>query len=315
MQGATAAMVASLQKWPRNSFAKARLRRYPSKKGLLYMAAVIDSSFKTRAKSAAILAPAVLVIIFFGGKGFALMMAAAAAIGGYEWAKMVLTNDKPHPAIVPMASAVTGLGAITAAMVDNPIIPLVFLLALCFMVFAFNFSQGGPRIRLTLFGILYVGFSCAIMIWLRNGTADGLFNLLTLLFIIWASDIFAYLTGKSLGGPKLAPAISPKKTWSGFIGSSVGAGLVAAGMACPWMVAHTGVTTLGGMGSLGYFVMGFVLAMFGQAGDLFISIFKRHYGIKDTGTIIPGHGGILDRIDALLLVAILFGAMAHLLGA
>ena len=148
-----------------------------------------------------------------------------------------------------------------------------------------------------------------MMIWLRNGTAYGFYNMLTLLLLVWSSDSFAYFTGRAIGGPKLAPKISPKKTWAGFWGSSVGAGVVLAGLACPWVLAQFDIETIGHLSWAGYAALGFVLAMAGQAGDLFISIFKRHYGVKDTGSLIPGHGGILDRIDALLLVALLFGAI------
>lgn len=165
------------------------------------------------------------------------------------------------------------------------------------------------RVPFTLFGLAYIGFSCGAMIWLRGDTAQGLHNMLTLLCIVWASDISAYFSGRAIGGPKLAPAISPKKTWAGFVGSSVGAGLVAAGLASAAVTGWLGAATVGGLSPAAYGAIGFILAMFGQAGDLFISIFKRRYGVKDTGTIMPGHGGVLDRIDALMLVALIFAGI------
>jgi phosphatidate cytidylyltransferase len=163
------------------------------------------------------------------------------------------------------------------------------------------------HIPLMALGICYIGLSTGIMTWLRTGTAHGLYNMLTLLLIVWASDISAYFTGRAIGGPKLAPKISPKKTWAGFIGSSVGAGLVAGLLASPIVLEQFGVETIGQLSVPSYALMGFILAMVGQAGDLSISLLKRRYGVKDTGTLIPGHGGVLDRIDALLLVALAFG--------
>lgn len=220
-----------------------------------------DSSLKTRARSALIFGALVLGLLYLGGIPFALLMAAAAAIGIYEWERMVRREKRKW------------------------------------------------RVPLVLFGLGYIGLSCGIMIWLRNGTDYGLYNMLTLLCIVWASDIAAYFTGRAIGGPKLAPKISPKKTWAGFIGSSVGAGLAAAALACPATLAKFNVTTVGDLSVAAYGAMGFILAMFGQMGDLFISVFKRHYGIKDTGNIMPGHGGVLDRIDALMLVSLIFGGI------
>jgi len=271
---------------------------------------------KERAKGALMFAPVVLLLIWWGGEPFTWMMGAAAAIGGFEWARMVLTGkDNAPKGIVYVAAGAAALPVMVSGMMYSPLISFWFLLALCFLLFAYNFSQNGPSPKLTIFGVIYISFAVSIMVWLR-GTEHGLYHFCTLLFIVWASDIAAYFTGRTFGGPKLAPVISPKKTWSGFFGSSVGAGLVAAGMASAWLTAQLDVAggTIGGMGPVGYFVMGFVLAMFGQLGDLFISIFKRHFGIKDTGALIPGHGGILDRIDALLLVALVFGSLKILAG-
>ncbi len=171
------------------------------------------------------------------------------------------------------------------------------------------FSGKKFRYPLMLFGVAYIGLATGLMIWLRN-VPGGLYHVLTLLLIVWASDISAYFSGKAIGGPKLAPMISPKKTWAGFFGSSLGSGIVAALLACFCVQETFHVSTIGNLSWQSYALMGFVLAMIGQAGDLFISMFKRHYGVKDTGTLIPGHGGILDRIDALLLVAIAFGTLA-----
>lgn len=130
-----------------------------------------------------------------------------------------------------------------------------------------------------------------------------------LLFVImiWASDIGAYVTGKLIGGPKLAVSISPNKTWAGLIGAAVFP------VICANIFLHTydyfyshqtwdGMTKI----SLAMFVIGGIIGVVGQAGDLLISCLKRHVGVKDTGTIIPGHGGLLDRVDALMLTAPVF---------
>lgn len=272
-----------------------------------------NSGLKTRARSALIMMAVFLTLLGFGGFSYAILIAAMGSVACFEWARMVAAKGENHPlSVAPMAAAVGAFGIITAGMVVNPVLSLIFTTALCFLLFAVNYVHKGKPVRPLVTGVLYIGFACSIMIWLRNDVPSGLFHTLTLLFIVWASDISAYFTGRTLGGPKLAPAISPKKTWSGFIGSSVGAGLVAGAMVCPWMVAKLDIQTVFGMGSPGYFIMGFILAMFGQAGDLLISVFKRHFDVKDTGALIPGHGGVLDRIDALILVTLIFGSLVRL---
>lgn len=275
----------------------------------------IDSSLKTRTKSALIFGPAVLIIFYIGGWAFTIMMAAGAAIATFEWARMVMIGSRPPRLLTRIAAAVTGIATLSTGLyLATPVISFAFLIVLTMLVWLYNLSRKGPAFHQILIGMLYVGFSMSVMIWLRNGTHDGLYHMLTVLFIVWASDISAYFAGKAIGGPKLAPKISPKKTWAGFFGSSVGAGIVAAAMACPHVQDYFNVHTAGHLGPLGYGVMGFILGAFGQMGDLFKSIFKRHYGIKDMGTLIPGHGGLFDRIDALLLVALIFGIVLMVAG-
>jgi phosphatidate cytidylyltransferase len=278
--------------------------------------AAAKSSLALRVKSALIFAPFVLIILAVGGGSFALMMTVAAAIGVYEWTRMVTTGQEKVPVTLNNAAAIlTGFGVIVAGMHVSPVVGIFFLLALCFLLFAYNFAQQGPSLKLVVPGLIYIGFSFQTMIWLRDGSSmQGLYQFATLLLIVWSSDSFAYFTGRAIGGPKLAPAISPNKTWSGFFGSSIGAGLVAAGLSfVPVLLDRLDMRTIGGLGWMGYFAMGFVFGAAGQAGDLLISYFKRRFGIKDTGSLIPGHGGILDRVDALLLVALLFGALAWVL--
>ncbi|HXP12806.1 MAG TPA: phosphatidate cytidylyltransferase, partial [Stellaceae bacterium] len=124
-----------------------------------------------------------------------------------------------------------------------------------------------------------------------------------LLALVWASDIAAYAVGRALGGPKLAPRLSPNKTWAGFFGGLAGAGLVGVASAS---ITHAPAALL--------LPVSLALGLAAQAGDLLESLAKRHYGVKDAGQLIPGHGGLLDRIDSLLAAALALGLLARLAG-
>jgi phosphatidate cytidylyltransferase len=144
--------------------------------------------------------------------------------------------------------------------------------------------------RLSLgWGMLYVGipsFALLVIEWAR-------FDLVFwLMLVTWATDIFAYFAGRSIGGPKLAPKISPNKTWAGLIGGMAGAALVGAGAA--WLL------------SIGepFFWLGAPMGLLAQLGDLYESRVKRKLGVKDSGALLPGHGGVLDRLDGLLPVVL-----------
>lgn len=168
--------------------------------------------------------------------------------------------------------------------------------------------------RATMFlqGVFYLGLCCAAFMCLRM-MPYGLFFTFALLICVWASDSGAYLVGKSVGGAKMAPVISPNKTWAGFVGALLFCGLALVIFALlARVVPGLSVPHFSLADYMMLFGAGLAFGAVGQAGDLFISSFKRRANVKDTGNLIPGHGGILDRIDALLLVAPIFLATRYL---
>jgi phosphatidate cytidylyltransferase len=149
-------------------------------------------------------------------------------------------------------------------------------------------------------GTLYIAMAVLAALWIRHDAKAGLLTFLWLLAVVWATDIFAFFSGRHFGGRKLAPRLSPSKTWSGLFGGVLAAGIVSAvfavwGSAEWWWLA----------------VWGAAIAVVAQIGDLAESAMKRRFGLKDSGQLIPGHGGILDRVDGLL-AALLFVAVTRL---
>lgn len=163
-------------------------------------------------------------------------------------------------------------------------------------------GEPNPRKREILaFAAPYVLICALAFVLLRE--FSGSHHTLLLILSIWASDTCAYFFGSLIGGAKLAPKISPGKTWAGFWGAMVGGGVMYS------LFALSGTTAAGFPG----FLVGAVIGGAGQAGDLFLSWVKRQAGVKDSGDLIPGHGGILDRIDSLLLASLLYLALTFLL--
>lgn len=144
-------------------------------------------------------------------------------------------------------------------------------------------------------GVVYLLIANFSFIVLRNYFDHGLVLIFGLLFCVWACDIGAYFSGKAIGGPKMAPTISPNKTWAGLIGGMFFSGLV--------LMLYSYLTKMSDAPLIVEFLTGAALGGVGQIGDLFISAMKRRVGVKDTGNLIPGHGGLLDRIDSLLLAS------------
>lgn len=150
-----------------------------------------------------------------------------------------------------------------------------------------------------VFGIVYVMLAVQGLWHVREAPGNGLLMAAWLFLIVWATDIGAYVFGKTFGGPKIAPSVSPSKTWAGLLGGCVFAGIVMIGMS----TLNTGERD----GSwLKMALLGVPLVVLAQIGDFFESWMKRRAGVKDSGTLIPGHGGVFDRVDGLIPVAIFF---------
>lgn len=245
--------------------------------------------------SAALLAPAALACIWLGADAWTALMAAAAGGLAYEWVALCGARPGRWPGlVVPCAVLLAGL----VAVLDRERWALAVLAA---GALAAGWSSGR---RAMAVGVLYVGVAGVALIWLRGDNAAGRANVLFLVFVVWASDVGAYVAGRWLGGRKLAPAISPGKTWSGAVG-----GLLAA------MLVGEIAGRLLAVGPVGRAaVVAGLLGVAAQAGDLLESAAKRHFGVKDSGRLIPGHGGLLDRLDGLLTAAPAAAALALLLG-
>jgi phosphatidate cytidylyltransferase len=165
---------------------------------------------------------------------------------------------------------------------------------------AFALATGGARARLwAAFGPVYGGLPSVALVWLRADPAQGRTIIFWLLLVVWATDIGAYAFGRLIGGPLLLPAVSPKKTWAGLIGGALCAGVSGVGVGLTLGLAHP-LVLMAGSGAM---------AVVAQAGDLAESWVKRRCGVKDSSNIIPGHGGVLDRVDGLLVVAVAVAAL------
>lgn len=250
------------------------------------------ADLRLRVISASILAPVALCCIYAGGLAWVAFAVVAALALGMEWADITGTPARHWPGmLVPGGTAVAalqaGLGQAGAA------------LGVLAVTAALAGWTGG---RWAAGGLLYIGLAVIALCSLRLGIA-GRGAVLFLMLSVWASDIGAYAVGRIVGGARLAPAISPGKTWSGAVGGLV----VSAAL----LAALAGFIEPRAAGWAGFAAA--ALAVASQLGDLFESWVKRRFGVKDSGWLIPGHGGVLDRLDGVLAAAPMGVAMVALI--
>jgi phosphatidate cytidylyltransferase len=258
-------------------------------------------AFRTRVVSALILAPTALVPAYLGPPVWDLLLAVMAALMGWEWARLcdggrLSRVGASSIAIAPVAVAVGLLSGI---------VPALVLVSAGGVLIGLAARLDGARNPLWLAaGVGYVGLPCLAMAWLRALPGDGLLTLLWVLGLVWATDTGAYVAGRGIGGPKLAPRISPNKTWAGLVGGVVAAAAVGAAAA---LLVQNVAAWFAVLASA-------ALAVVEQAGDLLESAVKRHFGVKDSSRLIPGHGGVLDRVDGLLAVSLAVAALSGVAG-
>lgn len=262
-----------------------------------------SNALLTRVLSAAVLAPVALAAAYFGGLLFAAFWCVAAVAVAWEW--MTLIGPVGRATIVLAAA-----GPVAATVLVVQAQPAAAVAAVLVLAIAAGISAPAERRGWAVCGALYAALMGFAPVLLRADPALGLAVILLLFAVVWTTDILGYFGGRAIGGPKLAPSISPAKTWSGAIAGVAGTAAVVATMAYTLQVGGRAVI-----------VIGVLLSVASQIGDLLESALKRKFGVKDASRLIPGHGGVMDRLDgfwaAALCAAVIgvarggFGAAAH----
>lgn len=245
-----------------------------------------------RAASAAVLIPVALAAVWFGGLAFGALALIGGILMGWEWSRIAFEPRHAMKFAALMAGAVA-VAAMAGYVGLRPfhVVALAAFWAACALL-AFHHRSG--RMLWAVLGVPYVSLPIFAAITLRADPAYGFACLAWLMVVTWATDTAAFFAGRSLGGPKLAPRISPKKTWSGAVAGTAAA--VAGGAAFGWALGFPGLISLA--------LVSAVVSVIGQAGDLLVSAFKRAFGVKDSSALIPGHGGVLDRLDSLVTAVV-----------
>ncbi|CDZ38696.1 phosphatidate cytidylyltransferase [Neorhizobium galegae] len=246
----------------------------------------MSTELRRRIASAVVLAIVVLVATWYGGLAFRMVAAAMAVLIYYEWSTITRAAERDFRAnafgwVAIFLIAIDLLvdeGELSVPILGGAIVTAVLLVLLR------KGSWWLPG------GILYAGLSGISLAAIRAEDQAGFVATLFIFAVVWATDILAYFVGRALKGPKLAPRISPGKTWSGAVGGTV-SGVIASSALTLGVFSRLSAWTV---------AIAFLLSVASQIGDLFESFIKRRFGVKDSSHLIPGHGGVMDRVDGLV---------------
>ena len=247
---------------------------------------------RLRIVSALILAPPALAAVWFGSWAFVALAAVAGVLLAWEWTRLSLGRFGVAGIILAVMA-----GGVAAVALVRPALGLA-LIALAAAIAPLSQRVEGRSLAWIGVGAFYIGLPVLALVWLRGEGAPMVF---WLLFLVWATDIGAFAAGRMIGGPKLWPRVSPNKTWAGLLGGMLSAAAVGAIAA---QLTEKNIPTVAALSGM--------LALVAQVGDFAESWMKRHFGVKDSSGIIPGHGGMMDRLDGLLAAAPVVGTL-HLL--
>ena len=259
----------------------------------------ISDSLWRRLASTIVMLPLVIIPSYMGGWWFNILVIVCAYLMLREW--HTITNGYPSRGLFRLGIFAVFCSALFM-LIGEPIFSVGILGLGAFMAHIIGAALQRPLPWPGL-GVIYVGLPVLSLVWLRNTEPAGLYWISWVFAVVWATDIMAYIFGRLIGGPRLVPKFSPNKTWSGLVGGMIGAAvasIVVGTIAAP-VVSQMGLACLGIFG-----------ALIAQAGDIAESMLKRRSGVKDSGRLIPGHGGILDRVDGLAPTAVLIALVVAL---
>lgn len=272
------------------------------------------TGFQKRLLSAAILLPVTIVALWLGDLVWNALIFVFALVMGWEWCAICARRrlaQELYPGggltlavIVMLATVIAALLPVFVTLPFSRPSNLLVVIAGAALATIVAWPRRGVQALWFGLGVLYVVPASLAAVAIRAQAGDGLPTEIWIVALVVAADTGAYMAGRSIGGPKLAPRISPNKTWAGLAGAIVSAAIIGAVTA----------KLVGRPSLLPLTLVSGLLAIVEQGGDLFESFFKRHFGVKDSGRIIPGHGGVLDRVDGLLAVILAVAGLELALG-